>query len=71
MTALIVIGCVVLYLAAGYAVAFFYGKINGKYDDELVGLCSAFWPVVLFGAIVWLLTIGIPNKIISKTKKKE
>lgn len=71
MKALIVIGCVVLYLAAGYTVACRCGKINGKYDDELVGICVAFWPVVLFAAIVWLLTIGIPNKIISKTKKKE
>lgn len=70
MTALIVVGCVVLYLAAGYITAWHLAKINGEYDSEMVSICVLFWPVVLFCVLIWLITADLPRKIFNKTKKK-
>lgn len=70
MTALIVIGCVVLYLAAGYVTAWRGGKLGEEYDEELVGLCVTFWPVVLFGVILYWLLSDLPRKIFDKNRKR-
>ena len=42
MKALVIIGCVVLYLAAGYITAWHLAKINGDYDTEMVAICVLF-----------------------------
>lgn len=70
MKALVIIGCVVLYLAAGYITAWYLTKINGDYDTEMVSICVLFWPVILFGVLIWWITADLPRKIFNQFRKK-
>lgn len=70
MKALVIIGCVVLYLAAGYITAWHCAKINGQYDGEMVSICVLFWPVIFVAVLTWKITCDIPKKIFDKIRMK-
>lgn len=70
MKTLVIIGCVVLYLAAGYITAWHCAKINGQYDAEMVGICVLFWPVIFFSVLIWRITADLPRKIFNKIRKR-
>jgi hypothetical protein len=70
MKSIVIIGCVVLYIAAGYITAWHCAKINGQYDGEMVFICVLFWPVILFSVLIWWITADLPRKIFNKFRKQ-
>lgn len=70
MKAIVIIGCAVLYLAAGYITAFHCAKINGQYDSEVMYICVLFWPVIVFRVLIWWITADLPRKIFNKIRKR-
>lgn len=70
MKALVIIGCVVLYLAAGYITAWHIAATEKGHDDELTYVCVLLWPVMLAASLIWLLASYLPRKIFDKIRKR-
>lgn len=70
MKTLLIIGCVAIYLAAGYITAWHCAKIDGQYDSEMMSICVLFWPVIFVAVLIWWITADLPRKIFNKIRKR-
>lgn len=70
MNTLVIIGCVVLYLAAGYITAWHWCRLLKDYEDGSILPATLCWPLMLSAGLLYLLLCYLPRKIFNKIRKK-
>ena len=70
MKTLLIIGCVVLYLAAGYITAWHWCRLVEDYGDGSILPATLCWPLMLSAGLLYLLFSYIPRKIFNKIRKR-